>query len=163
MHAEAETQTPRSKLTMSLFPNILHPSTYSTLLGDRHRTTTISTRTDRQSEPQHAHHVDHHHIAAFFINFLSHIFTPTAYQQCTLSTTCPKDIRCGELESRRNDSTVIIVDDEFVLLETSDSEEQDGGSLCREATIETRRKQEKQRSRYVDLRRWSDLPYFGCP
>lgn len=61
---------------------------------------------------------------------------------------------------------MIIVDDEFVLLETSDtsdSEEQDGGSLCREATIETRRKQENQRSRYVDLRRWSDLPYFGCP
>ena len=163
MHAEAETQTPRSKLTMSLFPNILHPSTYSTLLGDRHRTTTISTQTDRQSEPQHAHHVDHHHIAAFFINFLSHIFAPAAYQQRTLSTTCPKDIRCGELESRRNDSTVIIEDDEFVLLETSDSEEQDGGSLCREATIETRRKQEKQRSRHVDLRRWSDLPYFGCP
>jgi hypothetical protein len=163
MQAEAETQTPRSKLTMSLFPNILHPSTYSTLLGDRHRTTTISARTDHQSEHQHAHHVDHHHIAAFFINFLSHIFAPAAYQQRTLSTTCPKDIRCGELESRRNDSTVIIVDDEFVLLETSDSKEQDGGSLCREATIKTRRKQEKQRSRYVDLRRWSDLPYFSCP
>ena len=163
MHAEAETQSPRSKLTMSLFPNILHPSTYSTLLGDRHRTTTISVRTDHQSEFQHAHHVDHHHILAFFIRFLSHVFAPVAYQQCTLSTTCQKDIHCGELDSRRSDSTVIIVDDEFVLLETSDSEDQDGVSLCREATIETWRKQEKQRSRHVDLRRWSDLPYFGCP
>jgi hypothetical protein len=100
---------------------------------------------------------------AFFIRFLSHVFAPVAYQQCTLSTTCQKDIHCGELDSRRSDSTVIIVDDEFVLLETSDSEDQDGVSLCREATIETWRKQEKQRSRHVDLRRWSDLPYFGCP
>lgn len=163
MHAKTETQSPRSKSTMSLFPNILHPSTYSTLLGDRQKTTSTPSRDDHENEHQRAHQVDHHHISSFLINFLSHMFAPAAYQQCTSSMSCWAIAHHGECASKSSDKAVIIVDDEFVLLEERDSEERDGGPICREATIESWKDPKKTQKKYGDVRRWSDLPYFGYP
>ncbi|KAF2627651.1 hypothetical protein BU25DRAFT_421635 [Macroventuria anomochaeta] len=147
---------------MSLFPNILHPSTYSTLLGDRPKITTTPSQKDHETEQQRAHQVDHHHISAFLISFLSHMFAPAAYQQCTSSTPCWAVSHHSECLSKSSDKAVIIVDDEFVLLEDRDSEEQDGGPICQEATIESWKAPKKGLKRYGDARRWSDLPYFGC-
>ncbi|UPX13285.1 uncharacterized protein EKO05_0003801 [Ascochyta rabiei] len=163
MHAKTKTQPPRSKPTMSLFPNILHPSTYSTILvADRPKITTPPTQTDHKAEHQHTHQVDHHHVSAFLISFFSHMFAPAAYQQCTSSTPCwalSHHVEC----SRSSRKAVIIVDDEFVLLEAFEGEEEDGGPICREATIESWKVPRKEPKRSWDARRWSDLPYFGCP
>jgi hypothetical protein len=148
---------------MSLFPNILHPSTYCTLLADQPKIApSTPSQTDHKPEHQTTHQVDHHHIAAFFISFLSHMFAPAAYQQCTSSTPCWAPSHHAELLSKSSSSSkaVIIVDDEFVLLEDSESETQDGGPLCREATIESWKAPKK--NPWTE-RRWSDLPYFGSP
>ncbi|XPS80019.1 hypothetical protein M3J09_011982 [Ascochyta lentis] len=164
MHAKIEPQSPRSKPTMSLFPSILHPSTHSTLLvADRPKRTTTPSQTDHNAEHQHAHQVDHKHISAFLISFLGHMFAPAAYQQCTSSTPCWAPSHHAECLSKSSSKAVIIVDDEFVLLEDEESEEQDGGPICREATIESWKAPKKGLKRSWDARRWSDLPYFGCP
>ena len=163
MHAKTKSQSPRSKPTMPLFPSILHPSTYSTLLGDHQKTTPPLPTKGHETEHQHAYHVDHHQMAAFLIGFLDRMFAPAAYQQCTSSMPCWAVSHHSECSSKSRDETVIIVDDEFVLLEDRDSEEQDGGPICREATIESWKAPKKERKRYEDARRWSDLPYFGCP
>ena len=157
MQAKTETQSPRLQTTMSLFPNILHPSTYSTLLADRK---SPPSQTDHETQHQNAHQVDHHHVSAFLISFLSHMFAPAAYQQCTSSTPCWAVSHHSECLSKIE--KVIIVDDEFVLLEDQENEAQDGGPLCREKTIESWKAPKKGLKRYGDARRWSDLPYFGC-
>lgn len=161
MQAKIEIQSPRSKPTMSFFPNILHPSTYSTLLADRTRITTTPPQQDHETSTQHVHQVDHHHISAFLISFLSHVFAPAAYQQCTSSTPCWAPSHNTECLSKNK--AVIVVDDEFVLLEDEESEEQDGGPICREVTIESWKAPKKGLKRNWDAKRWSDLPYFGCP
>ncbi|KAH6643011.1 hypothetical protein C7974DRAFT_114619 [Boeremia exigua] len=163
MHARTETRSPRTKPAVSHFPNILHSSTYSTLLGDRQKITKTPSQIDRDGEHQHAHQVDHHQIAAFLVSILSHIFAPAAYQQCTSSTPCWVASHSHECSSRSCEKTATVVDDDFVLLEERDSEEQDGGPICREATIESWKAPKKARRMYGDARRWSDLPYFGCP
>jgi hypothetical protein len=163
MHAKIETQSPRLKPTMSLFPNVLHPSTYSTLLGDRQKSTSAPSREERENEHHTARQVDHRHISAFLISLLSHMFAPVAYQQCTSSTPCWATSHRSDCASKRGDKAVIIVDDEFVLLEDKSSEELDGTSLCREATIESWKASKKAQRKFGDARQWSDLPYFGCP
>ncbi|KAJ4988137.1 hypothetical protein SVAN01_06389 [Stagonosporopsis vannaccii] len=163
MHAKNETQSPRLKPAMFVFSNLLHPSTHSTVLGDRHNTTTQPIQSDLKAEHQHAHQFDHHQIAAFLVSFLSHMFAPAGYQQCTLSASCCTASHRREDLSRLRDETAIIVDDELVLLENRSSEEQDGGPICREATIESWKAPKKARRRYLDARQWTDLPYFGCP
>lgn len=163
MHAKTETQTPRFRSTMSLFPNVLHPSTYSTLLSYHQESTSTPSREERENEHQTARQVDHHHISAFLISLLSHMFAPAAYQQCTSSTTCWATSHHNDCAHGKNDKTVIIVDDEFVLLEDRSTEEQDGGPICREATIESWKAPKKAQRKFGDARRWSDLPYFGCP
>lgn len=163
MHAKPETLSPRSKPTMSLFPNILHPSTYSTVLSaDRPTTTSTPSQTDHKAGHDHAHQADHNYISAFLIRFLSHMFAPAAYQQCTSSTPCWAPAHHEESCSKSSSKAVIIVDDEFVLLEDDESGEQDGGPICREATIESWKAPKKERKRSWDARRWSDVPYFGC-
>lgn len=162
MHAKTESQSPRFKPTMSLFPNILHPSTYSTLLGDREKSISTPSREDCKGEHQTARQVDHHHISAFLISLLSHMFAPAAYQRCTSSTPCWATPHNSDCAHKSSDKAITIVDDEFVLLEDRSSEEQDGGPLCREATIESWKAPKAQR-KFGDARRWSDLPYFGCP
>jgi hypothetical protein len=144
---------------MSFFPNILHPSMYSTLSADRK----TPSKTNHETEHQHARQVDYHHISTFLISFLSHMFAPAAYQQCATSTPCWTVSHHSECLPKNSDKAVIVVDDEFVLLEDKDSEEQDGGPLCREKTIESWKAPKKGLKRYGDARRWSDLPYFGCP
>lgn len=161
MHAETETHSPRFKFTMSLFPNVLHPSTYSTLLGDRQNSTSTPAKEERENEHQTARRVDHHHVSTFLISFLSHMFAPAAYQQCTCSTPCWVTSHHGDCASKSSDQAVIIVDDEFVLLEDNSGEEQDGGPLCHEATIESWKAPKNAQRKFRDARRGSDLPYFG--
>ena len=163
MHAESETQSPRFKPTMSLFPNVLHPSTYSTLLGDRQKSTSTLSREERENEHQTARQVDHHHISAFLISSLSHMFATAAYQQCSSSTPCWATSHNNDCGSKSGDKAVTIVDDEFVLLGNRSNDEQDGGPLCREATIESWKAPKKAQRKFGDARWRSDLPYFGCP
>lgn len=163
MHTKTETSPPQSKPARSTFPNLLHPSKFSTVFGDRNKSTTAPAHSDWKIEHQHAHQVDHHQIAAFLISFISHMFAPTAYQQCTSSTPCwatPNDQTCS---SKNNAKTTIVIDDDFVSLEDNGHEEQDGGPICREATIESWKAPKKAHKRFIDARRWTDLPYFGCP
>ncbi|KAJ8111200.1 hypothetical protein OPT61_g6145 [Boeremia exigua] len=158
MHRKSETASPRSKPSMARFPSLRHSSTHSTLLGDHHKT---PAQNDPQNE-HHAHQVDYHHVAAFLVSFLSHMFAPVAYQQCTSSAPCwavPRLHGCAE----KSGKTAIIVDDEFVLLEDRESEELDGGPVCREATIESWKVPKKGCRGSGNARRWTDLPYFGAP
>lgn len=156
---KVDPQSPRSKPTMSPFPNILHPSKYSTLLVDRPKITRTPSENDHDNQHQRAHQVDHHHISTFLISLLSHMFAPAAYQQCTSSTPCWAPSHDTECLSK--DKTVIIVDDEFILLEDEESEAQDGGPICREATIESWKAPKKGRKGSWSASRWIDLPYFG--
>lgn len=162
MRGKVESRSPQSKPAMSIFPKSLHASTQSTVFGDRPKTTIAPAQTDLKSEHQHAHQFDHHQIAAILVSFLSHVFAPVAHQQCTSSTPCWAASHTRECSRKNREETTIIVDDEFVLLDRS-SEEQDGGPVCREATIESWKAAKKGRKRYEDARRWTDLPYFGCP
>lgn len=157
MHAKTETQSPPSKLTMSLFPNLLHPSTYSTFLDDRQKTRSTCSQHDRKNEHQTAHGVDHYHILAFLVGFLSRMFAPTAYQQCTSTTPFWANPHHSEPASWGDDESVITVDDKFALLGHRESEEQDGGPICREATIESWKAIEKVQRTYGDAGRWSNL------
>jgi hypothetical protein len=73
----------------------------------------------------HCQTVQHH-----LVSVLASLFAPTSYQQYTASSTSPYRIE--------DYNTRITVDDEFVLLEEIVEDiEQDGGPLCREATIES--------------------------
>ena len=137
MHAKTETRSPRFKHTMSPFPNVLHPSTRSALLGDRQMSASTPSQEERKNAHQTARQVDHHHISAFLFSFVSHMFAPAAYQQCTSSTTCWTTSHHSDWLAKSSDEEVIMMDDDFVLLEDRSSEDQDGGSLCREATIES--------------------------
>lgn len=163
LHTRHKTKTrfPRSKSTMSPFPNILHHSTRST--GDRLKTTPTPSRTDHGTEHQHVNQVDLHRISEFLISFLSHMFTPVAYQQCTSSAPCWVVSHHSECLSEKSNKATIVVDDEFVLLDDKRNEERDGGPICREATIESWKAPNKRPSRYGAPKRWTDLPYFGCP
>lgn len=164
MHAaETETQSPRFKLTMSLFPNVLHRSTHSTLLGDRQMSTSAHSQEEHENAHRTARRLDHHHISAFLISFLSHMFAPASYQQCASSTTCWTTSHHGDCVARSSDEVVMIMDDDFVLLKDRSSEDQDGGPLCREATIESWKAPKTVQRELGNARRWSDLPYFGCP
>lgn len=159
MHTKFETSSPQSKPAMFTFPSLLHPSKNPTVLADRHNSTTAPAQTDQKRVHQYAHQVDHHQIATFLISFLTQTFTPVAYQQCTSSTPCWATPRSQTCVSINDAKTLIIVDDEFVLLE--DSEEQDGGPLCREATIESWKTPKKVHKRLNVAKRWIDLPRFG--
>lgn len=161
MHAKTETQSPRSKPGASPFPKILRPSTFSTLVADRSKITSTPSQKDHKTHHQHVHQFDHHHVSAFLISFLRHVFAPAAYQQCTSSAHCWATSHNSECLSRGCSNAVIVVDD-FVLLE-SESKEQDGGPVCRVTTIESWKAHKKVLKRNWDARRWSDLPYFGCP
>ena len=123
MHTRIETKSPRSKLTMSLFPNILHTATYSTILGDRQKSTSTPSRVKHEDEHQTAHEVDHHKISAFLISFLSHMFAPAACQQCTSSTPCWATSHYSDCASKKIDKAIITVDDVFALLEHKSGEE----------------------------------------
>ncbi|KAF2820705.1 hypothetical protein CC86DRAFT_374358 [Ophiobolus disseminans] len=74
-------------------------------------------------------HIDRAHLSALLTSFLQHMFAPASCQACTSSKPCWTDSSAADYKCR------IIVDDEFVLLEDNEEEEQDGGPLCREATI----------------------------
>lgn len=63
---------------------------------------------------------------------------------------------------KSSDKGIFVLDDEFVLLEDSSSEEQDGGPLCREATIQSWKAPETAQRKFGDAR-CGDLPCFGCP
>ncbi|KAH4383093.1 hypothetical protein HBH69_110260 [Parastagonospora nodorum] len=132
---------------MSLFP-IIPPSLTQTMLSSSPpqsptlSSSPISTH-DTSSPPQSPHHdkasqQQHHHhfsptIPHLHLPHLPHIslrthltslFAPTSHQQCTCSPYRIPDY-----------TKYIIVDDEFVLVEEGEGE--DGGPLCREATIES--------------------------
>jgi hypothetical protein len=157
MHAKSESRTPPSKTTMSLFSNLLHTSTHSTLPADRPKIVPTPSQTEHQS----VHQFDYHHVSTFLISLLNHMFAPVAYQQCTSSTPCWVPSHHVEYTSKSSNNAVIIVDDELVLLEDDESEEQDGGPLCREATIESWKAPKKGLKRKWCDGRWSELPYFG--
>lgn len=92
---------------------------------------------------------DRGHVSDMVSKYLSHIFTPMAYQQCTSS----------ELSRRETTTSVsttsppyrMIIDDDYALIDEIDS--QDGGPLHREATIaswkatKTSHQKERKRSR----------------
>lgn len=162
MHAKAETQSPGSKPGMSHFPKILRPSSFSTPVADRSKIRSTPSQKDHKTHHQYAHQFNHHHISAFLISFLSHMFAPVAYQQCTSSANCWALSHDSECLSKSSSNAAITVNDEFMLLESEDKE-QDGGPICRETTIESWKAPKKASKRNWDARRWSDLPYFGCP
>lgn len=146
---------------MSAFPNILHRSMYSTFLSDRQKSTPTPSKYGHSKEYQSPHQGDHQHSSALLINLLSHMFAPVSYQQCTSSAPCWTVSYDSKRELNSSGKTGIIVDDEFVLLEDRDGED-DGGPICREATIESWKAPKKAQKKSRKTRRWSDLPYIGC-
>jgi hypothetical protein len=77
-------------------------------------------------------HFDRHQLAIFLSSFFTHMFAPASCQECTVSSPYRH----------------IFVDDDFVLLE---EDEQDGGPLCREATIEGWKVMTKDRKRRLSV------------
>jgi hypothetical protein len=90
-------------------------------------------------------HVPHcHAVRQHLASALASLFAPTSYQQYTSSSTSPYRIQ--------DYNTRITVDDEFVLLEEIlEKDEQDGGPLCREATIESWKVMTTNRKRRLSM------------
>ncbi|KAH7079949.1 hypothetical protein BKA63DRAFT_505354 [Paraphoma chrysanthemicola] len=84
-------------------------------------------RNSNSSTSSHnTHFADRHQLSEFLTSFLTHMFAPTSCQQCT--ATSPYNLNNTTIADRKCNC---IVDDEYVLFD----DEQDGGPLCREATI----------------------------
>ncbi|KAF1944703.1 hypothetical protein EJ02DRAFT_452301 [Clathrospora elynae] len=89
--------------------------------------------------PQHtdlSHDTQHHnafidcgHLSEILVNFLSHIFAPASYLQCTSLMPCWSPLPSDTCATQRKQKLIVV--DDSALLEN----EEDGGPLCREATI----------------------------
>lgn len=112
---------------MSVFPSLLDPLCFNTMFAQS------------QNPQMHFEHnttsqtavLDRHRFSDFIADFFSHMFAPTSYVQCTATKTYMSSPYMSQNTQDRK--CTMIVDDEYVLLE--DNDEQDGGPLCREATI----------------------------
>ncbi|CAO2658046.1 Nn.00g073060.m01.CDS01 [Neocucurbitaria sp. VM-36] len=71
--------------------------------------------------------IGRHHLSNFVATMLINVFAPTAYLQCSSSSSTTHD---AGIDDRK---CTMIVDDDYAYIE--EEEEQDGGPLCREATI----------------------------
>jgi hypothetical protein len=127
---------------MLLFPNIPDPSSYNNMLAYPHH---LLTNHDYATKHHNAS-FDHHHLSDVVHDFFSHMFAPTSYLQCTSSIPCwaPPAIDAHAADTQPR----LIIDDDYVLLDC----EEDGGPLCREATIASWKAaptKEKQRRRSI--------------
>jgi hypothetical protein len=135
---------------MSLYPNILDISSYNAMLAQAHQAHEREHKpqhqdnNQHQDQHQHQHHAlfDSHHVSEALVDFLSHMFAPTSYMQCTSSTPCWLPPRIDADSKQR-----FIVDDDIVMVEEEEAVV-DGGPLHRETTIASwKAKPEKQERR----------------
>ncbi|KAG9188025.1 hypothetical protein G6011_01948 [Alternaria panax] len=146
---------------MSLFPNILDISAFNIMLA-QHQQTRESPQLPTSSPRKHTQKPHPHyqitpdHLSEAVLDFFSHMFAPTSYQSCYCSTPCwapapyhtdPHIAAVGHDKKLR-----IVVDDDIVVLEDG---EEDGGPLCREATIESWKVGEGKKERRSSSRRRS--------
>jgi hypothetical protein len=112
------------KTTYRHLPNILDISSYNTMLAHLQHPSTNHERA------MHDHHIflDGHHISELAVDILSRMLAPASYLQCTSSIPCWAPSTSETCYADRKPT--LIVDDEYVLLD-----KEDGGPLCREATI----------------------------
>jgi hypothetical protein len=106
---------------MPLYPSILDISSYNTMLAQSQQPHEHAT---------HSHHnfIDGHHISELAVDILSRMLAPTSYQQCTCSTLCWTPSTTDTYLADRKPK--LIVDDKYAL-----QDGEDGGPICREATI----------------------------
>ena len=109
---------------MSIYPNILDISACNTMLA-RYPSRQQTPTQNNYQPPQH--HFDHHHLSEVVVDFFSHMFATASYLQCTSSIPCWSSPSSDEQATKPK----FVVDDDMVLLDA----EEDGGPLCREATI----------------------------
>ncbi|KAF2033062.1 hypothetical protein EK21DRAFT_86502 [Setomelanomma holmii] len=113
-------------------------------------------RTESQPQPQrrnssssvtlHKASIDRHQLSEMLTSFLTHMFAPASCQQCL--STSPYSLTNTTVIDRKCDC---VVNGEYVLFDG----EQDGGPLCREATIESW-KMTSQRKRRFSVHCFSD-------
>ena len=85
------------------------------------------------SEPNpqiHKSVIDHHHLSDAIVSFLAHMFAPTGYLQCNSTSSWSQS---SPYVHEINRAHTIVVDDDYVVVDELDNN--DGGPLCREATI----------------------------
>jgi len=132
---------------MSLYPNILDISAYNTMLAS-HYQHQISHLPPSSSKPSHSSHPHHHmtydHLSDAVQDFFSHMFAPASHLACTCSTPCWAPAPLTPCKYNAHDGKIaIVVDSDIVVSE--DEREEDGGPLCREATIASWKMNEKKR------------------
>ncbi|KAH6852982.1 hypothetical protein BKA58DRAFT_64273 [Alternaria rosae] len=122
---------------MALYPNILDKSAYNIMLAQHYQSQTPYLLPS-SSKPAHSPHPHHHmtcdHLSDAVQDFFSHMFAPALHLACTCSTPCWAPSSPSSHDQNVHDGKVeIVVDSDIVVRE--DEREEDGGPLCREATI----------------------------
>jgi hypothetical protein len=145
---------------MSLYPNILDISASNDMLAQQQQHHHYQTQTSHlppsPSKPAHPPHPHHHHqitpthVSDAVLDFFSHMFAPASYLACTCSTPyrAPASPSPATHITSQDEKLKIVVDDDIVVLEgEQDGEEEDGGPLCREATIASWKTGEQKKER----------------
>lgn len=122
---------------MSLYPNILDISAYNTMLAQhyQHQTLYLPSSSSKLAHSPHPHHqMTCNHLSDAVQDFFAHMFAPASYLACTCSTPCWAPAPLAPCNYNAHDGKIgIVVDSDIVVSE--DEREEDGGPLCREATI----------------------------
>ena len=132
---------------MSLYPNILDVSAYNTMLAQHHQSQlphvpSSSTKLTHSPHPHHQMTCDH--LSEAVQDFFSHMLAPASHLACTCSTPCWAPSPPSPDDHNAHDGKrAIVVDSDIVVSE--DEREEDGGPLCREATIASWKMNEKKR------------------
>ena len=132
---------------MSLYPNILDTSAYNTMLALHYQSQTPNlppSSTKPILSPHPHHHMTCDHLSDAIQDFFAHMFAPASHLACTCSTPCWAPSPLTPCKYNAHDGKIaIVVDSDIVVSE--DEREEDGGPLCREATIASWKMNEKKR------------------
>ena len=124
---------------MSLYPNILDISAYNTMLAQHCQSQTphLPSSSMKLAYSPHPHHqMTCDHLSDAVQDFFAHMFAPASHLACTCSTPCWAPAPLTPCNYNAHDGKIaIVVDKDIVVAEETDEMEEDGGPLCREATI----------------------------
>jgi len=133
---------------MSLYPNTLDVSAYNRMLAQHYQSQTPylpSSSMKLAHSPHPHHHMTCDHLSDAIQDFFSHMFAPASYLACTCSTPCWAPAPLTPCNYNAHDGKIAIVVDSNIVEEEGEEGEEDGGPLCREATIASWKMKEEKR------------------